>query len=661
MKTILLGVLLLVGFTVGAAEDFLRNLPDINFLNQLTREKYKQFDAIIILKEQALTVHPSSSYTYRGIDFYAPKMGKTVITIAKVLNEAGVKKYGSFEYRYIEFYGDELRNGFTARARVLKSDGSIWVMDEDEVQIIVSRRTKDGTPIERKAMFTIPDLAPGDVVQTEYTFVDVLASSISGLFYYNDTDPIIFSNVALTLPAEDDVRVFSFPPERVGEPKASQLSNDLGVGQTLFWGLKNLSRIPVEPYAPTFSDQSMITAFVVDRKKFNGTREITDWNSIGKKFYEDYINDGDISDGQIAELGFPPVNPHVTAETVDSLYTAIRNMISLRPYNSLYPVGDIDDLYEAKNGDASDCAYLMYSVARHWHVPATVAWVRDRRDGKYEMDVPATRWFDRLAVIVTVDGPGKLYDFDRSIPARYDMPWYLYPCRVVEISSAGVLHKTFYETTNAGDHYLDERHTVGIDPGGSMTDTVDLRMRGFEAEDLREQFYDMEETDIDTHIRTMATSYCLERVDSVNHNDLLHQEEMQLHFAGRSTCKAEQVESFLTVRVKDHVLHTFKDRIAAPVRLSDVILDEPFAMHLEWVITVPDGYVPADSLLARTFAAPARISGQISRTFEKGHLTIAARASFPESLIPLAQYKGLMQFMESMETEIERDVTLKKM
>ncbi|RPH37758.1 DUF3857 domain-containing protein, partial [bacterium] len=465
MKALLVALLLFQTVPFAKSDDFKRNLPDAGMLGQLTPERFPNQDAIIILKEQAFSVHQATIF-YRGYEFEGPGTTRAKIMIVKLLTEAGARRYGSFEYTFPEWFGDEIRSAFEAHVRVLKQDGSIRVMPEDEIKTIVSRENRDGTPLERKVLFKIADLRAGDVLQIEQVHTTPLARSASGIFFYNDRDIVLFSNLAITLPAEDDVRYFSFPEERVGAPKVSEIAQSYGSGETYFWSMKNLNPIPDEPYGLPFADQSLITAFIDDHPAENGYRPVTDWNSLAKEYASDYLDNNSIGDARISELGFAPEETGITLEKIDRLYESLRKAISLRSTNSIYPLSkDIDQIFEKKVGDASDLAYIMYTILKQWEQNANAVWIRDRRDGVYEETVPTLTWFDRMGVLVKVGNQEKVYDFDRSIPAKYDMPWFLNGIRVPVVTSSGCHHKLLNDACGVQDHFTRERHLLRLAGG----------------------------------------------------------------------------------------------------------------------------------------------------------------------------------------------------
>ena len=643
-----------------SAQDFLRNLPEQSILQQITPERFKIYDAVIVLKEQAFSTR-ESSIDYRGLEITGPATTTTVVLIVKLLNEAGVKRYGSFEQTYEEWFGNEIPCGYAARARVLKPDGTVKVMPEGDIKRIVSRTNNEGDPLERKILFTIPDLAPGDVVQIERTLTQPLARSSGGIFFYSERDPVVFSNLAITLPAANLVHYVSFPGDRVGEPKIAQISESYGAGQTYFWSVKNVNRVPAEPYTFTFEDQSLMTAFYVDTYSPNGFRATTDWNSIATDYKKRYLNRDGISDARIQELGFNPRETSVNIETLDRLYGAIRKGISLVKNNSLYPLsGNIDSIFKKKRGDASDLAYVMLTILKQWKQTADAVWIRDRREGKYESQVPLSRWFDRLGVLVKVGDKEKLYDFDRSIPFQFDMPWFLSGIEVAVLSDKGVYHKPVSDLMGVADHFTREHHSLRLRDDLTIADTMSYEGKGAAIERFRTGCYDDDDAMLVKRIRDIGTSRCFAAVDTAWCDGLFTEAVPSMHFVGRAKEKAENVDTYLRFKLTDYSLWNLRDRIYSASRVSGVVLDEPFTIGMDWTIALPKGYDLQSGIENSSVSGPEGMNGTVTAARSGSTLRVTAEVKFPSILIPQPKYNDMISFIDKMAAAVGKDVVLKK-
>ncbi len=660
MKTLVASICFLLTVGTSRGDDFLRNLPDIKFAGSLTSEKLKNFDAVIILKEQSLNSQPTS-FIYRGLDLNGLSLTRTKVMIVKLLTEEAVQRYGSVEYGYREWFGDEFKSGIAARARVMKPDGAVMTMPEEDVSIIVTRERSDGTALERKALFKIPNLAPGDVVQYEIIHTEPFVYAPTGIFFYNDRDPVLYSNVYITLPAKWKANFYSLPPDRVGEPKMEQVSAKYGSGETRFWGLKNLNHIPYEPYARPFADQSLLTAFVVEHYEPSGMHMPMDWDILAREFYKHYIDEDEVADRYISALGFSPGEKSVALETVDRLYGALRKNIFLMERNSVYPVSDdIASVLEKKKGGASDLSYILYRILKKWNQNARPVLIRDKREGMYETTIPSRQWFDRLGVLVTIGDTEQLYDFDRCVAAAYELPWYLQDINVFIVESDKGTHKKITARHAVEKNICSEVHHVTLGTAMRAKDAVVLSYKGSAAMKYRSAWYGMEPTDVRDQARLLASENSLASVDTTMTNKFLEEQEIRIHAVGEASSRLDRIESFITFQPKNHLLREFHKRFSSTSRLNPIFLDEPFKLRMEWNLTIPNGYKAADLPAARRFSGVGRATCSVTYAVAKDTLKIVAEDTFPETIIDVPQYKEFVTFLSASIEAVEKEVVLTK-
>lgn len=655
MKTLLIGLLWCIAPASAWGEDFFRPLPDTKFTAQLKQEMFPTADGIIVIKEQSLNVH-RSEVGYRGHDLVGLSMTQSVTLIGKVFNEAGVKRLGSFEYEYNEYFGDEIPAGFMARARVQKPDGTVIEMPKSDLSVVVSHTNNLGEPLARKALFKVPNLMPGDVVQIEYALTEPFTRAYSGIFYYQDRMPVLFSNLAVTCQARDDVRVFSFPPERVGPPKISQVATTLGSGETRFWSVKNLNAIPDEAHAPPFEDLSVMTAFIADQ----AFHEKTDWNLLAKNFWDEYLDKGSVKSSRVKELGFVPSGAPVTLERVDSLYTALRTSITLNAVNSVYPlVDELDKVFEKKSGDASDLAAVFYKILQDWNVDAKGVWLRDRRKGAFESTVPTVRWFDRIGVLVRVGPTEKLYDFDRAIPNHFSTPWFIKGITAMVIEKNGCRALTT-PPSKPGDAWVRESHQLRFGQGFTVSDSMTTGGIGAPVEEWREDGYALKGSELQSYLQQVASANCMESVGNVHHSSLLDAGEVTVVVTGNSRATAAVIDSFVSIRPANHALKALRDELFAPGRTNQVVLDEPFAMTIDWTIRPPQGYrlaeVPKDTVLGGFSGGSGSLAYE--RTGDIARVT--ARLDLKTQIIAPSEYSSMMQLLAGLQKASEHAINFRK-
>ncbi|MBN1407622.1 MAG: DUF3857 domain-containing protein [Calditrichaceae bacterium] len=654
----LLIVFFITGLSYLNAEDFIRNLPKDEMLNWLSPERFQNHDAVIILKEQSVFVNEREIF-YRGLELRGKSTMTNKVLIVKLFNDAAVERYGSYEHEYYEWFGDEIPNGIEVKVRVLKPDKSIWVMPDDNAQIIVSRRNKSGDPITRKLLFKIPNLAVGDILQIEEKFTEVFIRSYSGLFFYNDRDLVLYSNLYLTFPFKEEVNFLSFPASQIGEPTIQQVSQSYGSGKTYFWSVRDLNPIPDEPYSRPFAEQSLLTAFVV---KSSDHISLGEWQRTVKNFYKDFLEDDEVDPDQFEAIGFSTSykDSVITWETVDKLYTALRKHIVLSGFNSLYPQSeDINYILETKKGDASDAAYIMYKILQQWRQSVNIVWVRDRREGIFEFSVPSRLWFDRIAVKVVIKDQTRYYDFDRSIPYQYETPWFINPIDVLTIEKEGFKKERIQKFPNMYENRFTESHVLTFDEQFKLSDSLIVNYTGSAAQDFRGEHYAEETDEIVSFINDDIGKTCLSKCDTIVVNDFFYNRDINMRLAGKSAVAVDNIEDKYVFSVKNCNLARFYKKIFAVARRGDIVFHSPFEIIMQWNIKLPEGYsVSKDNLAKKQFLGPANAYSELDLKVEKNVLNIKAGIHFPQMYIPCNQYPVLIKFLDDNIQTLEQNIIL---
>ncbi|MBN2000774.1 DUF3857 domain-containing protein [candidate division KSB1 bacterium] len=657
IKLLFLSIFLFSGFAF--SENFIRNLPSEQLRKLLTPEKFKNMDAVIVLKENSFQIQ-ESSIEYHGISLIGPRIQKTSALIVKLFNEKAVQRYGTFEFDYRELLGNQIRNPFEARVRILKESGDIWVMPKKQINTIVSREF-DGSPIARKVIFKIPNLSVGDILQIEYSFAENFSLASSGVFYFHDRDFTLFSNLYITLPAKCQTKFTSLPQGKIPDPQITQVSKNWGAGETYFWSLQNLKPIPDESFSTPFTDVSYKTAFIIDRWDNQGESE-ANWTYKANNFYKNFIKKDNVNEQQLEELGFAGMEQEpVGRSTTDRLYTALREAVSLYEFNSLYPQSEnIKSIFKTGKGDASDMAYIMYSILKKWDQTVKIAWIRDIRQGRFEITIPTAMWFDRLGVLVTIDGEEVLYDFDRSVPVSFQTPWFLKGLNVVVIDESGYEFKTIGTPATIRDNIYKEFHHLELKDDMSIYDNIEFTNKGIGAEEFRENNYGLEENKIIEKLTGMLTPKCLSSVDSVSFNNYKSDTKVDIKCAGHLPLNAIEIDSFMVFKLNNYTFSDFKDKIFSTYRQNDVNLKTPFQVFLTWEVALPNGYKIKTTLENANISGPGHAASAYNFYSDNETIKISCHIKFPEIIIPKTQFPQLLTFLDETLAKINQDIILEK-
>ncbi len=653
MKNLITLLLFLLAPAAASANDgFKASLPTSAMARGLTADMFKNSDAVILLKQQGYAEGPHPRKGPFTVTYMQEYVVTSQVIIAKVFNEAGVKHFGSFEYEYPSF--DGIRQSFRVRARVMKPDSTILVLPDEAITTIAGLTTESGRPVTQKVLFTLGNLAPGDVVQIEYDHTQPFLYLRKVLFYYHDRYPILNSTLTINMDARENVDFLSFPRDKVGEPEVTQR------GRTIshFWAVKNLSEIPNEPFSRPFADVSYITAVVNHPPGSDENR----WRSLAQEYLRDYIDKGSLPTAFMKQIGLDPAlhNPRWT--DIEQAYTALRKFFSLKASNSLFPdAGNIDKVINAREGDASDLAYMTLKIMKRWKVPATPVLIRDKRDGVYETTVPSFFWFDRLAVLVSLEGAERVIDFDRSIPSRFHTPWFLNGITVTALYDTGVAHMYLSSRSSLQDHTSKEFHCVNVVSDTTAVDSVSFRLRGARGDDQRSRWYASKGAELAGAEHAFVKEYVLREVDTSWVNDFLNEPEVALSGKGASRGRLRDVDSFVTFRPRNHLLREFRDRFTDDERSDDIWLEEPFACSLRWIVRAAGRSIASAMPAPVAFEDSALASSQTTY-FRSNDSTfvIIADVAFASARVARTRYREFLLFLDRVIDSCEGEVAFKR-
>ncbi|MHA1777468.1 MAG: DUF3857 domain-containing protein [Promethearchaeota archaeon] len=662
MKKFAIFFLILLPFQWCYSGDFVRNLPDKKLISLITAENFPTEDAVIILKEQSYRVE-RATVDYRQYEILGLQTVASKIIIVKMLNENAVNRYGTFEYIYYERYGRNFPCGYDLHARILKGNGKIIKIKKKEIKNIVIQRDNDNIPLYRKVICKFPSLSVGDVLQIEFHLTKPFTYSSDKIFYYNDRDLVLYSNLYITFPRDLEADYLSFPSDKVGEPQVVQVSKTYGSGKTYFWSLRNLASIPDEPYSRPFSDRSKITTFVLHNKK----GESKSWFEVTKNFYDRYLNKDAITANYLAELGLDTIRvtkDSITFDLVEQVYYVIRKTLKLHYRNYILPNSDdIKSIFEQKGGRASDLAYIFLKILKQWGADAKAVFIRDRREGIFEETVPSLNWFSRIGVYVTVNGIGRIYDFDRAIPYHYTMPWFLNGITYIIFDDTAYKFKKCASNLN---YYKKNKsyefHKINLDGEGNFDEKVTFSYTGSASQKLRDELYDINSNDASEVIKAANLNNFFEQLDSLHINDFLESNDITLTCFGKTTLNIENIGTTSLIKLDCHLLKNFREEIFSVVRRSDYYFDSPFQISSEWQIPVPQGYKISDDVLNRKPLVKflGKINAKVVHSFKDNIFSVRLDLKFPSADFPCKKHGELITLLDSILDYIEKDISIEK-
>lgn len=663
MRSTVIAFVTLFTFAAAGAQTFIRPLPGKKMIKLLTRKNFPNMDAVIVLDEQSYIVQSATRFVY-GFGFEVPTTSESNVLIVKVFDNAAVKEYADQDFYFDAYAATGNKSVFYARARVLKPDGSVQVMPKSDVHEVAFLKGPDGTPLIYHVIVKIPGVAPGDIIQYEsFHQTDVygmpLKHTFGGLFFYNNNDLTLYSNLYVTVPSTYSVHFYNFPEKVVGKPTVVRRTSSSGNQEvTYFYSTTDLRAIPDEPYSFPFDAASIMTAL-----SGSSSKDSTTWNELATEFEKSLQAGPGVGENELKKLGVvdKDAGSVKSLSTIDSLYTKIRKYFVVSDLGSLYPdKSEIANDFDLKKADASDLAFILYRILESWGVDVHPVWIRDARDGNFEESVPILDWFDRFGVLAIVNGKKMLYDFDRSVPTHYEMPWFLQNDPVMVLVKDSCYEWNVADCGPVQPNLSFENHVMTVSGNGKVHDSMILDFKGRPAEDLRDEFYESDSETVANHFRDELENNLFSKINSVQLNDFSDEAQFAASVSGISNVNTQRVDSLLIVTPNDMILNDFRNKLYSSTRHDNFDFGVPLTFRVQFELAVPPGYVYVDSLKNETLAGPANASAVSQvRTFGN-RIEDATMVQLPEPYLSVVLFPKLMSFLDKVESLSSRSIVMRK-
>ena len=409
--------------------------------------------------------------TFSMID---PKTGRfspsfTVEVRRQILTEEG-RKYG------------EVAVFHSKQAKLMNLEGKTILPDGREIPLpkeAVFKRRTSRSEKQFVSSVVFPGVEVGAILEYRYR---LRAFSLFALepWYFQEEVPTEYSEVTYDFPSIVVVRSYISDPLKLGIQQDS--TKTLDGGRIWAWGRK-LPAIPDEPYAAPFEDLSSWFLLVpVTIKDIKPKPLLESWAAACRLYgdeYEKALRKSGNAARKAREIAGSAAAPRAKAE---ALYRFVRDQIETEdlPGVSLQEDTTADSVLAAWRGDPAGKALLLQAMLQAAGVPGRAVWASDRNDGKFDVNFPNPRWFDRVLVAVDLDGQRVFLDpSDRSLafghlaPGVEGMPALLYDQAAPQTLT---LPETPY--TESARH---ARVDLEVDAQGRVTGRGSLKLTGHNA------------------------------------------------------------------------------------------------------------------------------------------------------------------------------------
>ncbi|MFH1891908.1 MAG: DUF3857 and transglutaminase domain-containing protein [Candidatus Zixiibacteriota bacterium] len=313
-------------------------------------EEYPDADALIILSKA-------------DIEFNEDGTGLTwVYELRKILTEAGIDRYGEEHLFYYKVY-DDVR---VATARVIKQDGSVVDVAEDEIKDI------SAAPLEfmniydsdaRDKVIAFKDLEVGDCIEVHYLdslFHAPMEGQFDGGDIFQQTVPILKKVTTVIGPASKPLKYI------VKNGEVDFKKTEKGDKIEYVWSVENMPKIVTEPAMPSFTEIAPTLIFTT----------IDSWEYISRWWNDIAESKLAMNDALRAEVAVLTADATTRDERVDAIYHFVAQKVRYMGLGTGKKKGfepkPVVETYETKYGVCRDVAALMVAMLREADVDCDI-------------------------------------------------------------------------------------------------------------------------------------------------------------------------------------------------------------------------------------------------------------------------------------------------
>ena len=223
---------------------------------------------------------------------------------------------------------------------------------------------------------------------------------------FADEVPVLFSEMVFKIPREVQASRWSSDPFRVGlksETKPSSRGTELRV-----WA-ENIRSVPNDPFGLPFADLALKMMLVPTafHDEFQHTPLLDSWASLCRIAEENWYGKARRKDSGVpakakAVAGSAPT-PRAKAE---ALYRFVRDQIQTEDVEGIF-LGEgasVAKVLSEGKGNSAEKALLLESLLDAVKIDGRLVWAADRFRGQIDPALPNPVWFDRVLVMVPLDG-----------------------------------------------------------------------------------------------------------------------------------------------------------------------------------------------------------------------------------------------------------------
>ena len=563
----------------------------------------------------------------------------------KVLTEAGYAE-GEFSFRYAD---DGARvSRIRAQTFVPQPNGEMRRVEVGRRDIF-RERVRDGV---EEVRFTMPALAPGAIFEYEYTYESSSAFVPPPAWYFQDDQPTVVSEYRAIIPGNMEY-VMLRQGDGIVSHDPTRIPRQSGPATEMRWSARNVPALRQEPYTTTYEDYTTRVELQLSRLVFDGIGQnvLTSWNEVGETLRTSEmlgrrLETSRLRRAQVADL------TGTRDEKLRAIYDMVRRDYVSTNQGGIFAERDLNDVIETKSGSAPELTLLLAALLREADVPAEVALVSTRSNGRPVEVYPIVNQFNRSFVVATLENGTSVY-LDPTDRHR--------PFGVLPVQS---LNGRAWIATAATPRWVDVRPTPGtattsfvegtLSETGALAGTLQLRLEGYDAERARVR---MTSSAADAPARASADAETVAdatdadegvAIETVSIEGLDDADQPLLVEATFEASAGEAIagDLYLTPFV---LMQLDENPFERPSRAFPVDFAYPFERTYVASITLPEGYTPDELPAPMRVTMPSRaVSYMRVVANEQGRLLVRAVLKVDQAQIQPAEYPALRQLYDEI-------------
>ena len=568
----------------------------------------------------------------------------------KVLTEAGYEE-GEFAFRL----SDKAQlTGIRAQTFVAQPNGELRRVEVGRRDIF-REDVRDGV---EEVRFTMPALAPGAIFEYEYTYESYDAFVTPPTWYFRSSQPTVVSEYRVTVPEHlEYVTLAQGNVENHGTSRGYRLGDPV---TEMRWSVRDVPALREEPYTTTSDDYTTRVKLQLNRVvNSNGRTQnvLTSWPEVAESLSKNDHLGRRLATSRLRRAQVEGLTG-TRDERMRAVYDMIRQDYVSNGRGGIFAERDLNDVVETKVGTDPELTLLLAALLADAGVPAHVALLSTRANGRPVQAYPIVTQFDRLMVVAEMeDGTSVTLD-----PTDRHRPFGVLP--VTSLNGAAWIPDPAaprwipVPSTPGTATTSVVQGTLGAD--GTLSGTLQLRLEGYDAQTARTR---MAATAADAPARAAADAQAVAEATDADDGVTIEAvvvkgvEDVDAPLNMTAVFSAAAGESvagdlYLTPFV---LMQLDENPFERPTRAFPVDFAYPFNRTYIASIVLPDGYTVDELPPSLRMTIPSQsVSYTRVASAEAGRLTVRAVLRVDQAQIQPEEYPSLrMLYDEIVAAEAE--------